>query len=166
MSDAIKHIDVDSDEFEDTPRALREYVKRLQSQNKDLAKERDDARTQVASRAVADVLAGKNFKNPERVKTALLGDGIDPLDNSAVETWLTANGDDYAKAAADEQTAGEGSEEQAPAAVQSNELAEGYQNLQVAGEPAGTDKWALVQSKITPDMDGAAVAKLYAEHGI
>ena len=161
MSDNLKHIDVDDDEFEDTPKALREYVKKLQAQNKDLAKERDDVRGQVASRAVADVLADKGFKNPERVKRDLLADSIDPLDTNAVNAWLTSNGDDYARAAG----APEG--EQPPSDEPPAEVAQGYSQLQVPGSaPGSSDKLALVLSKITPEMDGAAVAKLYAEHGI
>jgi hypothetical protein len=161
MSDNLKHIDVDSEEFEDAPKALREYVKKLQAQSNTLAQERDDARGQVASRAVADVLADKGFKNPERVKRDLLADNIDPLDSSAVDGWLTRNGDDYAKSAQQaEKVAGQ----QSATVVQ--EVVDGYQNLQVSGEPASNDKLAMVLSKITPEMDGKAVEALYREHGI
>lgn len=163
MSDAIKHIDVDSEEFEDAPRALRDYVKKLQGQNQTLTKERDDARGSIASRAVADVLADKGFKNPERVKRDILADGIDPTDQAAVDTWLTSNGDDYAKA----QAAPEEGQQEQPAAVSAEEQ-QAYQNLQVQGQtvPAGNDKFASVAAKITPDMRGADVEKLYREHGI
>ena len=37
MSESIQHIDVDSDEFIDAPKALRDHVKKLQTQAKDLA---------------------------------------------------------------------------------------------------------------------------------
>jgi hypothetical protein len=94
----IQHIDVDSDEFEGTPRALRDYAKKLQKALETVSKERDGFRDQVTSGALGNVLTG--FKNPERVKSALLTDKVDPLDSEAVSKWIEENGDDYAKAEA------------------------------------------------------------------
>lgn len=162
MSDDIKHIDVESEEFEDAPKALRDYVKKLQTQNRNLRTERDDARGQFAARAVADVLDGKGFKNPERVKRDILADGIDPADKAAVEGWLSENSDDYARAEAAplEETPGEPAPATVPAEVQL-----GYQNLQVPGTPASANVKAVFD-QITPDMDGKAVAALFKQHGI
>lgn len=100
MADALTHLDVDSDEFDDAPKALRDYVKKLQKQNQSLSSDLDGLRSQAASRAIGEVLADKGFKNPKRVERDLLADRIDPLDTSAVESWLAENSDDYARAVA------------------------------------------------------------------
>lgn len=163
MSDEIKYIDADSEDFEDAPRALRDAYKKLVSAHKQVTKDLTETRTTMASRAVADVLADKGFKNPERVKRDLLADGIDPLDNSAVDGWLASNGDDYAKAAPE---AGESQQQEQQSAAVSDEVAQQYQKLQVSGEPAVNDKWQRAQAEITPEMDGAAVRAVYAKHGI
>lgn len=164
MSDNIKHIDIDAEDFEDAPKALRDYAKALKKQLESVTSERDGARTQLASRAVSDVLGDKGFKNPKRVERDLLADGIDPLDNSAVEVWLTSNGDDYARA--------DGSAAPAPVAEQTEEqkaLQQGYEALTGGDQlkaAAGQSKWDLAQSEITTDMNGAEVAAVYAKHGI
>jgi hypothetical protein len=95
MSDNIQHIDVDSDEFIDAPKALRDHVKRLQQNNTRLSEQVETYRGQATASALGDVL--KEFKNPERVKRDLLSDKVDPLDAEAVKQWLGTNGDDYAK---------------------------------------------------------------------
>lgn len=162
MSDKLQHIDIDSEEFEDAPRALREYAKQLKKQNDALALERDTYKKQSASRAVADVLTGKGFKNPKRVERDLLADDIDPHDASAVEAWLEANGDDYAKASATPDP--ETPETPDPRAAE-------YDRLNVGSDPAAVaasfaSKWEAAQAEITPEMDGAAVAEVFARHGI
>ena len=91
----IQHINVDDEQYEDAPQGLRDYVKKLQKVNETLRTERDGFRSKVSEVALGDVLAG--FKNPGRVKSDLLSDGIDPLDNEAVNKWLEKNGDDYAR---------------------------------------------------------------------
>lgn len=96
MSDTFAHLDVDTDEFENAPRALRDAYKELQKSYKSQAQQITDLRDKTTSVALSGVLTG--FKNPERVKSAMLSDSIDPLNTEAVEAWLSANGDDYAKA--------------------------------------------------------------------
>ena len=98
MSDAIQHINVDDDEFIDTPKALRDHVKKIQAALTARDQQIGTLTGQVTAGALKDVLSG--FKNPERVKTALLGDKVDPLDSAAVTKWLEESGDDYAKATA------------------------------------------------------------------
>lgn len=167
MSDNYEYDD--DYEFEDEqpngPKALREQVKKLQSQLQAKDKELGKLRSSLTDRNVTDVLAGKNFKNPDRVKKAILADGVDATDPSAVQTWLQENGDDYAKAA----PASEGSEDE-PATSVDPEVVDAHQKLDVQGGPSGlgdaADKFALVQSKITPDMRGEDVERLYREHGI
>jgi len=95
MSDAIEHIDVDHEDFESAPKALREHVKNLQAALKERDKIVSDFRTRETERALADVLTG--FKNPARVQRDLLADKVDPLDTEAVNKWLEANADDYAR---------------------------------------------------------------------
>lgn len=133
----IQHINVDDEQYEDAPRGLRDYVKQLQKANETLRAERDGFRNQISESALGDVLAG--FKNPGRVKTDLLSDGVDPLDNEAVSKWLETNGDDYARG------------EQPPAAPEAETQAEvevpdydRLNSLSQAGTPSGSDKAQLV----------------------
>lgn len=161
MSDEIRYIDTDHEDFEDAPPSLRDAYKKLAKAHQAVTKDLADTRAQTASRLVADVLADKNFKNPERVKKAFLEDGIDPLNQSAVDGWLAANGDDYAKNAS---APAEGQENES--ATVSNETQQQYQQLQVQGQPAGNDKLAAATAEITPEMDGAAVLRVYAKHGV
>jgi hypothetical protein len=163
MSDSIKHLDLDSEDFEDAPKALRDYARNLKKQYEQAVSERDGVRKQLASKAVSEVLGDKGFKNPKRVERDLLADGIDPLDTSAVDAWLEENSDDYART--------DGSA--APAPVQPDpaaaQQAAAYQQLNAGGElraPADLSKWELAQSEITPNMTGAEVAAVYAKHGI
>ncbi|MDP9820485.1 hypothetical protein [Nocardioides massiliensis] len=161
MSDAIEHIDLDSDEYADTPRALRDAYKKLQDRLKDISSERDTLRTQMQASALSGVLTG--FKNPERVKSALLSDKVDPLNTEAVTEWIEANGDDYAKASTEPGTQ--------PAASGQPDPAAPYGQLRsLDGAAAGGDaymtKLAQVQQLITADMDGAAVAALFEQHGL
>lgn len=159
MSGALTHIDVDSDEYEDTPRALREYVKKLQKQNETLTTELDGVKKTAASQAVSTVLADQGFKNPKRVENDLLADKVDPHDVAALNAWLAQNGDDYAKA------------EAAPAADpvaegEPNPDAAALQKLTVNGQPAsGLSPYDAAMAEITPDMDGDAVRKVFIKHG-
>lgn len=158
MSDDIKHIDTDSEEWENTPKTLRDQVKKLQDA---LSKEREASaslRSTAAEAALGGVLAG--FKNPGRVKRDLLSDGIDPLNSEAVETWMKDNGDDYARGSAE------------PAPPEQPEAAPDLQSqwdrLQIPGSqnPAALEKTEAVFSEITPDMDGAAVEALFRARGL
>ena len=161
MSDKLQHIDIDSEEFEDAPRALREYAKQLKRQLETVQTDLGKANKQLASRAISDVLKDKGFKNPKRVERDLLADEIDPHDGKAVEEWLAANGDDYAR--------GETAPVSEPQADDNRELAQQYDRLNVGGDtsqPAPNDKWAAVKAEITPDMDGAAVIEVYRRHGL
>ena len=161
MSDKLQHIDIDSEEFEDAPKALREYAKQLKRQLDTVQADLGKANKQLASRAISDVLADKGFKNPKRVERDLLADEIDPHDSAAVERWLAENSDDYAKG----NTA---PASESPAVDEHPELAQQYERANVSGDaaPAPNDKWAAVQAEITPDMDGNAVIEVYRRHGL
>lgn len=165
MTDAIKYIDVDDEQFEDAPKALRDAYKALARQHKDVSTELGQARTTIASHALGDVLGTAGFKNPKRVEQDILRDGIDATDSKAVQAWLASNADDYAKA--------DGTPPVEPAPVQQTEdqlrQQAAHQQLAAGSElrqPADMSKWELAQSEITPDMDGAAVKAVYAKHGI
>lgn len=93
----IQHIDVDSEEFDGTPKALRDHVKKLQKQLDAVVAERDGFRTQLTEQSLGSVLTDAGYKNPKRVQRDLLADGVDPLDSEAVKTWLETNGEDYAR---------------------------------------------------------------------
>ena len=99
MTDNIQHLDLDSDEYYDAPKALRQYAEKQKKALDSTTKELATARGQVAAQAIGEVLSGQGFKNPKRVEKDLLADGVDPLDKSAVEGWLAEFGDDYAKGA-------------------------------------------------------------------
>lgn len=110
----IQHIDVDSDEYEGTPKALRDHVKKLQKSLTEVTTERDGFRTQLTEASLGSVLTDAGYKNPKRVQRDLLADGIDPLDTEAVKTWLETNGEDYAKGSAEQAVApapGEGEQQ-------------------------------------------------------
>jgi hypothetical protein len=169
MTDAIKYIDVDDEQFEDAPKALRDAYKALARQHKDLTTEAGQLRTQVASFALGDVLGTAGFKNPKRVEQDILRDGIDATDKTAVEAWLAANADDYAKA---EGTPSEPEPVQGQPAPTPEQVAQAaaFQQMQAAQaglhQPADLTKWELAQSEITPDMNGEQVIAVYAKHGI
>lgn len=149
----IQHIDPDSDEFIDAPKALREHVKALQASYKNLAQENTTLRGQATSAALGDVLAG--YKNPERVKRDLLSDKIDPLDKSAVDAWLSENGDDYARG------------DNGTATVQDEDAA-AHQRLQQTEltSPADMTKFDAAMAEITPNMTGDEIKALYRKHGL
>lgn len=162
MSDATKYIDVDDEQYEDAPKALRDAYKALHKAHEKAVTERDGARTQLASKAISDVLDDKGFKNPKRVERDLLADGIDPLDNSAVETWLTTNGEDYARS--ETPPSEELPPEQTPEQLA---LQKGYESLAGGDElrtPADMSKFDLAKAEITPDMTGAQVLEVYRKH--
>jgi hypothetical protein len=154
MTDDIQHIDIDAPEYDGSPKALRDHVKKLQDAHKALQQERDTYKGQVTSAALGDVLAG--YKNPERVKRDLLSDSIDPLNREAVEKWLGENGDDYAK----------GAGTSAPAV--SSEDAAAHQRLQETQltSPADMTVVEAAMAEITPDMSGAEVKAIYRKHGL
>lgn len=158
MSDDYQYIDVNAEEWENTPRALREALDKAQKALKAEKQATATLRSEQASTALSDVLTG--FKNPERVKRDLLGDKIDPLDKSAVEKWLSENGDDYAKGSEAPVETPPPADQQQAADYAAMQLGDGYRPA------ADLEKLEAVKAKITPDMDGAAVAKLYAAEGI
>jgi hypothetical protein len=169
MSDDIKYIDVDDEQFEDAPKALRDAYKALAAKHKEATTEVGQLRQTVASHALGDVLGNAGFKNPKRVEQDILRDGIDATDKAAVEKWLADNGDDYARAtegSADPDPAQEPQQQTPEQAAQ----AAAFQQLQgVQGDlrqPADMSKWELAKSEITNDMNGAEVAAVYAKHGI
>ena len=154
MTDDIQHIDIDAPEYDGSPKALRDHVKRLQDAHKAVLAERDTYRGQATAAALGDVLAG--YKNPKRVERDLLSDSIDPLNREAVEKWLGENGSDYAR----------GDSGNAPAVT--DEDAAAHQRLQQTEltSPADMSKLEAAQAEITPDMNGDAVRAVYRKHGL
>lgn len=160
MSD-IQYIDVDSEEFEDAPRALRAHVKKLQDRLTQVTTERDDYQSKWQARSATDALAGYGFRNPKRVSKDLLADGIDLSDEAAVKAWVEENGEDYAKgeaAPADaEQKADHSEEAQARAQIQ---------DTASQMQPAGTDKLKAAIAEIPSDATPEQVAEVYKKFGI
>ncbi|MGZ4560024.1 MAG: hypothetical protein ACXVGN_00090 [Mycobacteriaceae bacterium] len=151
-------IDTTSDEFIDAPKALRDAYDRLKQRFTETVQERDTYKGRAESSALGDVLKG--FVKPERVKSALLADGIDPLNSEAVNQWVAENGSDFARGAGSDNTS---------QSVADDAEAEAHQRIQSnAGlqQPADMTKQAAAFAEITPDMDGAAVKALFQRHGL
>lgn len=150
----IQHIDINSAEFDGSPKALRDHVAKLQEAHKALLQERDTYKGQATAAALGDVLAG--YKNSERVKRDLLSDSIDPLNREAVEKWLSENGDDYAKS------------DSGTATTVSSEDAAAHQQLQQTNltNPADMTAFEAAKAEITPDMSGTEVKAVYRKHGL
>lgn len=158
MSDNFQHIDVDSDEFLDAPKALRDHVKRLQQINTRLTETNTDLSGRLTATALTDVLS--EFKNPERVKRDLLSDKIDPLDSEAVKQWLGSNGGDYARGAA-----GSTPSTDNPALAEDAAASQRINSTDLTS-PSGMTKWEAAQAEITEDMTGAQVKAVYRKHGV
>lgn len=160
MSD-IQYIDVDSEDFEDAPRALRDHVKKLQKRLGEVTTERDDYQSKWQSKSATDALAGYNFRNTKRVSKDLLADGVDLSDTDAVKAWVEENGDDYARSTGEtaqpEQTTDHNAEAQAR-----SQIADATSQVQ----PAANDKMQAALAEITPEMDGKQVEEVYRKHGI
>lgn len=155
-------IDLDHEDFEDAPRALRDAYKNLKKKFDSVTTERDDFRGKWQKVATRDALKDYGFKNSSRVSRDLLADGVDISDPNAVKVWVEENGDDYARSQSDPSAdPGQVDEHDAEAAARQQ-----LQSTTNGGQPPNMDKWAAVQSMITPDMDGAAVQRLYQQHGI
>lgn len=143
MSDELQHINVDDEQWDGTPRALREHVDKLQKALKVAGQTITGFETERASTALSGVLTG--YKNPERVKSDILRDKVDPLDSEAVTKWLEGNGDDYARASADpalDDQEGDPDSERAAARERLNAF-------QQFGRPGTADPAALVKSTPT-----------------
>ena len=162
MTDNLQHINVDDEAYEGAPKALRDYVKKLQAQNQTLNTDLGQVRGQLASKAVGDVLAGQGFKNPKVVEKALLGDGIDPLDKSAVDAWLAQNSDDYAKGPA-APTNTPVTNERADAQAQIDQAVQAAQGGAVPGA------WERAQSEISAlgaNPLPEAIEAIFTKHGV
>lgn len=139
----IEHIDVDSEDFESAPKALRDHVKKLQDALKSANTTISDFRSRETERALSDVLTG--FKNPGRVQRDLLADKVDPLDNEAVNKWLEANAGDYAQ--------GDGAAAETPAEQASPDatLAAQYARLNPTGLRKPADQGLMEALAAIPD---------------
>lgn len=154
MTDNIQYIDVDSDDYLDAPKALRDHVKRIQETLKSVSQERDNYKSQATASALGDVLAG--YKNPKRIQRDLLSDGIDPLDSEGVQKWLAENGDDYARG------------DSGNAQTVADDEAAAHQRIQSAdlSNPADLTKQAAFEAEIPPNATPAQIRELAAKHGL
>lgn len=159
MADAIQHIDIDSDDFLDAPKALRDYAKKLRLENQRLADTNGTLTGQLTATALTDVL--KEFKNPERVKRDLLSDKVDPLDSEAVKQWLGTNADDYAKGVvtppAPVTPAVDDAEVQAH-----QQISAGAQYSQ----PADMSKLEAALTELGPNATAGEMEAAYRKHGV
>ena len=158
MSDNFQYIDVDDEQFEDAPRALRQAYDKLRKQHQSDAQELAKLRGTVQTRTASDVLKAKGY-NPKAAKF-LLKDGVDVNDENAVDTWLAEEGEFFKVSGEDPETA-----------QTADHTAEAEQRAQIAdttsqAEPAGNDKMQAALAEITPEMTGAQVMEVYRKHGI
>lgn len=160
MSDNFQHIDVDSDEYLDAPKALRDAYKQLKARYTDTVSDRDALKGQLTATALSDVLKG--FKNPERVKRDLLAEGVDPLNTEAVQSWLGSNGDDYAK--------GEGAPSTpSPTSVEEAAEVAAHQQLQAARsltQPADMSKVEAAITALGPNATPEEVVEAFRKAGV
>lgn len=163
MSDNNWDIDVDHEDYEDAPRALRDAYRALKKQYQTVTTERDDFKGKWQARSATDALADYGFRNTKRVSRDLLADGVDLSDADAVKAWVQENGDDYARG----ETTTQGSQPE-QSEDHTAEAGARRQLSSTAGmtSPAHMDKFKAAQAEITPEMDGEAVARVYAKHGI
>lgn len=153
-------IDVDHEDYEDAPRALRDAYKQLKKQLGTVTTERDDYKGKWQSKSANDALSEFEFKNPKRVSKDLIADGVDLTDTDAVKAWVAENGDDYAKGAGTGSTV-QTDETDAEAAARSQ-----IQDAASQVQPAGGDKMKAALAEITDDMTTEQVMGVYRKHGI
>lgn len=158
MSD-IKHLDLDSEEFESAPRALRTYAEKLKKELAAATQQITEYRGREADQALGSVLAG--FKSPTKVRRDLLADGVDPLDAEAVKVWVEENGDDYAKGSVT--PAADPQQEAAPAAQNSYDA---FSAVEQFAQPADMSKVQTAIAGITPDMTREQVAEHLTRMGL
>lgn len=172
MTDNITHINLDDEQFEDAPKALRDYAAKLKKALDAAHGEAGQLRSQLASKSLGDVLGTKGFKNPKAVEKSLLADKVDPLDESAVAKWLEENSDDFAKA---EGTPGEPNqpatqqltpEQQADAEARAQAYAAMQQVNGSLVQPADVSKFELAQSEIKPEHTKEEVRAILLKHGL
>lgn len=158
MTDNFAHLDVDAEEFDSAPRALRDAYKKLQKSYNEQGQQITDLRESQTASALSGVLAG--FKNPERVKRDLLSDKVDPLDEGAVTKWLESNADDYARSQAPADPVNGGDDE--------TQVAD-YGRINAPGQvgtPANVNQQEQVLANAPKDASPAELAAYFAKNGI
>ncbi len=153
----FQYIDVDDEQFEDAPRALRQAYAALKKAHEAEAKELSTLRTQVQTRTASEVLKDKGY-NPKAAKF-LLKDGIDLSDEKAVDAWLAEEGEFFK---ANGGTPTEQSAEHTAEAEARSQIADATSHTQTAAN----DKMQAALAEITDDMTTSQVLAIYAKHGI
>lgn len=149
----------DDENFSDGPAALREANEAKKQKLKEYEQRIADLESRLTATALNGVLT--EFKKPERVKSALLADKVDPLDNEAVSKWLEDNGGDFAKGSADSTTQSQTSTDAAEA--------EAHARLQASGnlaQPASMSKLEAALADAGPNATGEELKAIYAKHGV
>lgn len=156
----FQYIDVDDEQFEDAPRALRQAYAALKKAHEADTKELSTLRTQVQTRTASDVLKDKGY-NPKAAKF-LLKDGVDLSDEKAVDAWLAEEGEFF-------KVAGEGGTPNPEQNVEHEAEAEARGQIADATshtQTAANDKMQAALAEITNDMTPQQVMAVYAKHGI
>lgn len=159
-----QHIDVDSPEFEDAPKALRDAFKKLQKEHQAAVAQRDTFRTQVHAQALETVLKDQGFKNPKRVQKDLLADEVDPLDKDAVSGWLAEFGDDYAKGQAPQSA--EPQQQPDPNAQQLSAIQQVSGESTPSGEASAMDRAMAEYNALGRAAGSAEWAQIAVKHGL
>lgn len=156
MSDNFQYIDVDDEQYEDAPRALRQAYEALKKRDQARETELGKLRGTVKQATATDVLKAKGY-DPKAAKF-LIQSGVDLNDASAVDTWLAEDGEFFKVDAPPAEPAVDHSEEQ----QSRSQIAEASSQVQ----PAAGDKMKAALAEITPDMTTAQVLAVYQKHGI
>lgn len=138
-----------NDQQQNSGKALREARDKAASEAKELKKQLDDALAKLTERNLKDVLQGKSL-NPGLARF-MKADGIDGSDESAVDKWLTDNGELIGFKP-------NAPEEPAEQSAQAAEFAR-MQNVQVNALPAG--KFTEAMSRLAA-ADGDNLADVNA----
>lgn len=156
----FQYIDVDDEQFEDAPRALRQAYAALKKAHEVDTKELSTLRTQVQTRTASEVLKDKGY-NPKAAKF-LLKDGVDLNDEKAVDAWLAEEGE-FFKVAGQESTPGsEQTVEHDAEAEARSQIADATSHTQTAAN----DRMKAALAEITDNMTTQEVMAVYKKHGI
>lgn len=161
MSDTFQYIDVDDEQFEDAPRALRDAYAKLKKKAQEQDAELSSFRSERTQATAADVLKAKGY-DPKAAKF-LTQAGIDLSNEGQVDAWLAEDGAFF--------KVGDAPQSEAPAEQTAGHQAEAAARQQLATaqsyvQPAAMDKMKAALSEIGPDATTEEVKAIYKKYGI
>ena len=157
MSDNFQYLDVDDEQFEDAPRALRQAYEKLKKAHQSDAQELASLRGTVKQTTATDVLKAKGY-DPRAAKF-LIQSGVNLNDSEAVDGWLAEDGAFFKVGDA---PPAEHAEDHSAEAQARSQIADASSQTQ----PAAVDKLQAALAEITPSMTAADVVEVYRKYGI